>query len=73
MEFLYLHIAVACDRAFAPAGLPIDSRIWDFNGGSPALAAGFVLGQEASSFEGPASFALEGAAGFGEGVARAAL
>ncbi|MCP3998003.1 MAG: GMC family oxidoreductase [bacterium] len=65
MEHLYFRVAAVSDRTFEPAGLPIDSRIWDFNAGNDEVAAGFVLGQEVGNFEGPAGFALEGATGFG--------
>jgi len=49
------------------AGIPIDSRIWDFNGASEPVAspAGFVLGQSCGIFEGPVGYALEGVEGFG--------
>jgi len=49
------------------AGLPIDSRIWDFNGASEPIAspAGFVLGQSCGIFEGPVGYALEAVKGFG--------
>ena len=68
MESLYLRRAVVFDRPLESwVGLPIDSRIWDFNGaaGGGELPAGFVLGQVAGWFEGPAGFAREGVPGFG--------
>jgi choline dehydrogenase-like flavoprotein len=68
MESLYLRRGVVLDRPLKSwVGLPIDARIWDFNGagGSDELPAGFVLGHLAGWFEGPAGFAREGVAGFG--------
>jgi choline dehydrogenase-like flavoprotein len=49
-------------------GIPIDSRVWDFNGAtgeSQTGPAGFVLGQSCGGFQGPVAYALEGARGFG--------
>jgi len=68
MESLYLRRGVVFDRPLQSwVGLPIDARIWDWNGaaGPGELPAGFVLGQLAGWFEGPAGFAREGVAGFG--------
>jgi choline dehydrogenase-like flavoprotein len=49
----------------AYTGIPIDSRIWDFNGASAARPNGFVLGQSCGLFEGPVGYALEAVEGFG--------
>lgn len=68
MESLYLRREVVFDRPLQSwVGLPIDSRIWDWNGATDPGdgSAGFVLGQYAGWFEGPAGFAREGVAGFG--------
>ena len=68
MESLYLRRGVVFDRPLESwVGLPIDARIWDWNGaaGPGEQPAGFVLGQFAGWFEGPAGFAREGVAGFG--------
>jgi choline dehydrogenase-like flavoprotein len=77
MESLYLRRSIVFDRPLQSwVGLPIDARIWDWNGstGPRELPAGFVLGQLAGGFEGPAGFAREGVAGFGmahrEGMGR---
>ena len=77
MEFLYLSRFVLFERSLESyAGLPLDSRIWDFNGAGQAgrVANGFVLGQSCGVFEGPLGYALEGGLGFGvehrEGMAR---
>ncbi len=49
------------------AGVPIEARIWDWNGflRRDGFPAGFVLGQFAGELEGPAGNALEGIEGFG--------
>jgi len=68
MESLYLRRGVVFDRPLESwVGLPIDARIWDWNGaaGPDEQPSGFVLGQLAGWFEGPAGFAREGVAGFG--------
>jgi len=68
MESLYLRRSILFDRPLESwVGLPIDARIWDWNGavGPGELPAGFVLGHLAGWFEGPAGFAREGVAGFG--------
>jgi choline dehydrogenase-like flavoprotein len=68
MESLYHRRGVVFDRPLQSwLGLPIDSRIWDWNGAAHPSdpASGFVLGQFAGLFEGPAGFAREGIPGFG--------
>jgi choline dehydrogenase-like flavoprotein len=49
------------------AGIPIEARVWDWNGleRRDDFPAGFVLGQFAGELEGPAGNALEGIEGFG--------
>jgi len=55
------------ERINTYSGIPMDSRIWNFNGaaGGAASPAGFVLGQTCGVFQGPVGYALEGAEGFG--------
>jgi choline dehydrogenase-like flavoprotein len=68
MESLYVLRAVVFERSLESyAGLPIDSRIWDFNGASRPgpVPNGLVLGQICDLFEGPAGHAWEGVEGFG--------
>jgi choline dehydrogenase-like flavoprotein len=68
MEFLYVLRSVMFERSLESyVGLPLDSRIWDFNGaaGHAPLPNGFVLGQRCGAFEGPVGYALEGVPGFG--------
>jgi choline dehydrogenase-like flavoprotein len=68
MELLYVYWSGLFDRSLETyAGVPIDSRVWDFNGaaGEGDGPAGFVLGPTCGAFEGPVGHALEGAEGFG--------
>jgi choline dehydrogenase-like flavoprotein len=68
MELLYLELTALLDPALETwAGLPLDSRIWNFNGasGEGETPAGYVLGQVAGDLEAPMGFAWEGASGFG--------
>jgi choline dehydrogenase-like flavoprotein len=68
MEMLNLELTALLEPGLESwAGLPLDSRIWDFNGaaGQAETPAGYVLGQVAGDLEAPAGFAWEGAAGFG--------
>jgi choline dehydrogenase-like flavoprotein len=68
METLYVFRNGLFDRPLETyAGIPIDSRIWDFNGAASPGASGYVLGQSCGSFEGPVGYALEAAEGFGSG------
>jgi choline dehydrogenase-like flavoprotein len=69
MESMFVQRYVVFDQPLESyAGLPIDSRIWDFNGaaGASEIPNGIVLGQAAGWFEGPAGFAREGVTGFGK-------
>ncbi|MDJ0867049.1 MAG: GMC family oxidoreductase [Myxococcota bacterium] len=77
MELLYVRRAAVLDRSLRSyIGLPIDSRIWDWNGaaGRGEVPNGFALGQHAGVLEGPVGFAQEAVSGFGlehrEAVAR---
>ena len=68
MELLYVDRRGAFDRPLETyAGIPLDSRVWDFNGsaGAGESPAGFVLGHSGGVFEGPVGYALEGVKGFG--------
>lgn len=68
MEFLYVFRYAVFDRPLESyAGLPIDSRIWDWNGsvGKADLPGGFALGQMCGIFEGPVGTALQAVPGFG--------
>jgi choline dehydrogenase-like flavoprotein len=68
METLYVWRRAMFERSLETyAGLPLDSRIWDFNGaaGSGPVPNGFVLGWARGPFGGPVGYALEGAEGFG--------
>jgi len=68
MEFLYVLRYAVFDRPLESyAGLPIESRIWDFNGAKsePEPPEGFVLGQSCGIFEGPVGTALQAVPGFG--------
>jgi choline dehydrogenase-like flavoprotein len=76
MELLFVIRRALFDRPLETyAGIPIDSRIWDFNGaaGGAAGPAGFVLGQECDVFLGPVGYALEAVEGFGPGHREAML
>ncbi len=76
MEMLYVRRSVVLERSLQSfVGLPIDSRIWDWNGTEPRgdVVNGFVLGQSAGWFEGPAGFAREGIPGFGRAHREAML
>jgi choline dehydrogenase-like flavoprotein len=65
MELLYVVRRGLFDRPCETyAGVPIDSRVWNFNGAG-SDGAGFVLGPTCGIFEGPVGYALEGAEGFG--------
>ncbi|MFK7898232.1 MAG: GMC oxidoreductase [Myxococcota bacterium] len=70
METLYVYrFGTAEESLESHVGVPIESRIWDFNGSAAAKESGvpngFALGQMAGFFEGPVGTALEGAEGFG--------
>jgi choline dehydrogenase-like flavoprotein len=65
MELLYVVRRGLFDRPYETyAGVPIDSRVWDFNGAN-SDGPGFVLGPACGVFEGPVGYALEGVEGFG--------
>lgn len=70
METLYVYRWGTTSEAIeGHVGVPIESRIWDFNGSDAAADSGvpngFALGQTAGLLEGPVGTALEGAEGFG--------
>ncbi len=68
MEHLFVNRRYMFDEPLETyGGLPIESRVWDFNGasGDTGTAAGFVLGSSCGIFQGPVGYALEGIEGFG--------
>ena len=68
METLYFERTGFLQRPVESyAGIPIESRIWDFNGArdDAVLPNGLVLGASCGVFQGPVGTALEGIAGYG--------
>jgi choline dehydrogenase-like flavoprotein len=68
METLYVSRDGYFDRPRETwVGIPLDSRIWDWNGAAPRddFPVGFVLGSTCGVFEGPVGYATEGVEGFG--------
>jgi choline dehydrogenase-like flavoprotein len=68
METLFVQCTGYFDQPLQTwAGIPIEARIWDWNGfvRRDDFPVGFVLGQFAGELEGPAGNALEGTEGFG--------
>jgi choline dehydrogenase-like flavoprotein len=68
METLYVRKSAIFDEPLETfAGIPLDSRIWDFNGaaGDSTLPVGFTLATSCGPFGGPVGHALEGVRNFG--------
>ena len=68
METLYVRKTAIFEQPLETfAGIPLDSRIWDFNaaGGGSTPPVGFTLASSCGPFGGPVGHALEGIRNFG--------
>jgi len=68
METLYVRRSAIFDEPLETfAGIPLDSRIWDFNAavGDSDTPVGFTLASTCGEFAGPVGYALEGVGNFG--------